>query len=102
MINDLTANYSFQLPNTANTLAEDLPRLRSAFNAIDTQFHAVSVQFTGVPVFADLTALSATLNGTITSTAATLNGNITTATNNLRAEVPTLQNHALNVALGVI
>lgn len=39
-IDDRTTNRNYQKPNAANTLADDVTRLRSAFDSIDTDVQA--------------------------------------------------------------
>lgn len=39
-VNDTTSNRGYQKPNIANTLADDVGRLRSALDSIDTDMAA--------------------------------------------------------------
>lgn len=40
-VNDTTTNRSYQKPNIANTLADDVGRLRTALDSIDTDMQSV-------------------------------------------------------------
>ena len=56
-VNDTTANRSYQKPNIANTLADDVGRLRSALDAIDTDM--ASKAPTAGPTFTGVTTVAA-------------------------------------------
>lgn len=56
-VNDTTTNRSYQKPNIANTLADDVGRLRSALDAIDTDM--TSKAPTAGPTFTGVTTIAA-------------------------------------------
>ena len=56
-VNDVTTNRSYQKPNIANTLSDDVGRLRSALDAIDTDM--ASKAPTAGPTFTGVTTIAA-------------------------------------------
>lgn len=56
-VNDTTTNLGYQKPNIANTLADDVGRLRSALDSIDTDM--VSKAPTAGPTFTGVTTVAA-------------------------------------------
>lgn len=69
-VNDTTTNRSYQKPNIANTLADDVGRLRSALDAIDADMAGVVREGDSGTVTSTMIADGAIVNGDVSASAA--------------------------------